>query len=118
MKPILTLAAALALTAVFAIPAPQAAPAGPQSTAPAVQIDTLAQSVGGNHHHGGHGYGYRRHRGPFFSFSFGAPFYGDSYYRPYYGYSDYSCRGWARECADRWGWRNYRWDRCVRSRGC
>ena len=28
------------------------------------------------------------------------------------------CRGWRRECADRWGWRTERWHRCLARHGC
>jgi hypothetical protein len=38
----------------------------------------------------------------------------DGWYRPAYPH----CRGWARECAGRWGWRTWRWGRCMRLHGC
>jgi hypothetical protein len=28
------------------------------------------------------------------------------------------CRQWRRECADRWGWGGYRFERCLRRHGC
>jgi hypothetical protein len=28
------------------------------------------------------------------------------------------CRAWRRECAERWGWRTERWDRCLARHGC
>lgn len=28
------------------------------------------------------------------------------------------CRYWRHECADRWGWRNWRWDRCMARHDC
>jgi hypothetical protein len=28
------------------------------------------------------------------------------------------CRGWARECASRWGWGSWRFQRCMRNHGC
>ena len=28
------------------------------------------------------------------------------------------CRGWRRECAERWGWRTERWHRCLARHGC
>jgi hypothetical protein len=28
------------------------------------------------------------------------------------------CRGWRRECAERWGWRTDRWHRCLARHGC
>ena len=118
MKSILTLAAATLLSALFAMGAAKAAPAGPQSTTPALQAQTLVQPVDYNRgRHGGRYYGHRGygHRGGFFSFNFGSPYYGDSYYyRPAYE----SCRFWGRDCADRWGWRTYRWNQCIRYHGC
>jgi hypothetical protein len=29
-----------------------------------------------------------------------------------------SCRSWRHECADRWGWGNWRYERCLRRHGC
>jgi hypothetical protein len=40
---------------------------------------------------------------------------------PYYttvGYAYPHCRAWARECAIRWGWRTWRWRRCMRIHAC
>ena len=28
------------------------------------------------------------------------------------------CRGWRRECAERWGWRTERFHRCLARHGC
>lgn len=28
------------------------------------------------------------------------------------------CRNWRHECADRFGWRSWRFDRCMRRHGC
>lgn len=28
------------------------------------------------------------------------------------------CRGWRHECADRWGWGSWRFQRCLARRGC
>jgi hypothetical protein len=28
------------------------------------------------------------------------------------------CRGWRRECAERWGWGSGRWHRCLARHGC
>lgn len=28
------------------------------------------------------------------------------------------CRGWRHECADRWGWGTWRFDRCMARHGC
>lgn len=28
------------------------------------------------------------------------------------------CRAWRRECAARWGWHGWRFERCVRIHGC
>ena len=30
----------------------------------------------------------------------------------------YGCRGWARECAARWGWRTPQFFRCMGRHGC
>ncbi len=54
-----------------------------------------------------------RNRG--FHISIGTPY--------YYGYYDHYpryryCRKWRKRCAYRYGWKTWRWRKCVRYRGC
>jgi hypothetical protein len=138
MKPILTLAAAAALSSLIGLNASQAAPAGPQSAAPVAQTAALAQPV---HYHSGPYVSY--YRGPRFGYYHGPnvtfaywrrPYHGAAFYGPAYRYGygaalygapyysavgDYpACRAWAHECAVRWGWQTWRWERCMRIHAC
>jgi len=115
MKFILTLTAATLFSALLAAGGAQAAPAGPQSPMPAAQASTLMQPVHYRHYAPGWRYAYW-HR-PHYAGFYGFPYYdySYSYYRPVY-YN--GCRAWARECADRWGWRTWRWGRCMRAHAC
>jgi hypothetical protein len=115
MKFILTLTAATLFSALLAAGGAQAAPAGPQSPMPAAHTGTLMQPVRYRHYAPGWRYAYW-HR-PYYAGFYGFPYYdySYSYYRPVH-YN--GCRAWARECADRWGWRTWRWGRCMRAHAC
>ena len=141
MKSILALAAMAALWSGVGLGAAQSAPAGPQSMAAGAQSGSLVQPVyyyrDGAHfswYRGPH-FGYYHgpnvtvaywHRRPYYR-PYGYGFYGAAFYAPYgyygsyynpVGYYGYGCRAWARECAIRWGWRTWRWGRCMRIHAC
>jgi hypothetical protein len=118
MKSIPVLAAAALLSALFAAAPAGAAPAGPQSGVSALQPAPVSHPVHyrHRHHHWRHSYwrpgpwGPPYLRGGYWAF----PVY-RGYYRPVrYGH----CRAWARECAWRWGSREWRGDRCMRNHAC
>jgi hypothetical protein len=52
-----------------------------------------------HHHHRRHGWHHHHHY---------------RHYRGGYG----RCRGWRHECASRWGWGGYNYDRCLWRHGC
>ncbi len=55
---------------------------------------------------------WRRHG---FHITFGAPyFYGYYDHYPRYRY----CRKWRKRCAYRYGWKSWRWRKCMRRKGC
>jgi hypothetical protein len=79
MKPILTLAATIAMSGAIAISTAQAAPVAPQSAPLSVTAHDLLQPV----------------------------------HYPYW-----RCRAWRRECAVRWGWGTWRFQRCMARHAC
>jgi hypothetical protein len=88
----LAAAATLALTMVAAATPSSAAPYGRHTThvAPEVRVDVRHGGRHFGHHHWNHG---RRHVWN-------------------------QCRAWRHECADRWGWGTWRFQRCMARHGC
>ena len=82
------------------------------SAAPALPHSTRADGDGslvlqvGSHRH--HHYHHRFHR-----FGTGVVIYGAGY-----GYAYGYCRAWRHECAARWGWGTYGFNRCLWRHGC
>lgn len=132
MKRIITFAAAAVLSGIAALSSAEAVPAA-QGMSAAPQTGTALQRV---HYRGGPNYGWYRgphygyYRGPNVAFAYwrgpryrsyyragfyGAGYYSGGYYTPV-GYP--ACRAWARECAERWGWRTWRWGRCMGIHAC